>query len=281
MMTVGNPGNLHDTNNVSQQYGAVSYLYKIGKYDVTGSQYTAFLNAVGSTDTHGLYNTSMGTDTKVAQISRSGTTGTYTYAVMNSTGQRPITYVSWFDCARFANWMSNGQPRGAQISTTTENGAYNVNGATSGTAVAANATNPNTNLAPTFRIPLENEWYKAAYYKGGNFNAGYWLYATESNTAPGTTMGSGVGNSNANYKSAYGTATDVGAFSSSGSFYNTFDQSGNVDQWNDLDGTAGTNRGSRGGNWGSPSGSIQSSNRSTLIATTETRSIGFRLASPV
>ena len=146
MVTVGDAGNAADTTS----YGAVSYSYQIGKYDVTGSQYTAFLNAVGSTDTYGLYNASMGTDTHVAQISRSGTAGTYTYAVMNGTGSRPITYVSWWDGVEFANWMSNGQPSGAQTSTTTENGAYNVNGATSGNAVAANATNPNTDPLPKF-----------------------------------------------------------------------------------------------------------------------------------
>ena len=112
----------------------------------------------------------MGTDTTVAQISRSGSSGTYTYAVMNSTGNRPITYVSWFDCARFSNWMSNGRPSGAQNSTTTENGAYNVNGATSGNAVGVNATNPNTGLAPTYRMPLENEWYKAAYYRPASYS---------------------------------------------------------------------------------------------------------------
>ena len=41
--------------------------------------------------------------------------------------------------------------------------------------------------------------------------------------------------------------TDVGAFSGSESFYGTFDQSGNVYQWNDLDGAAGPTRGLRGG----------------------------------
>lgn len=88
MVTVGNPGNAADIL-ANGPWGAVSYSYKIGKYDVTGSQYTVFLNAVGSTDTYALYNPNM-TDTQSAQISRSGTAGTYTYAVINSTGNRPI-----------------------------------------------------------------------------------------------------------------------------------------------------------------------------------------------
>ncbi|TSA08372.1 MAG: hypothetical protein D4R77_02945, partial [Planctomycetaceae bacterium] len=224
-VTVGDAGNAADTNTGSL-YGAVSYSYQIGAYDVTGSQYTAFLNAVGKTDTYALYNVNMGTNTTVAQISQSGIAGTYTYAVMNSTGQRPVSYVSWFDSARFSNWMSNGQLNGAQTSTTTENGAYNVNGATSGNVVAANATNPNTGLAPTYRIPLENEWYKAAYYKGGSTNAGYWTYATQSNVAPGTTIGSSANQANYNGVIPIGHATDVGSFTGSGSFYGTFDQSG-------------------------------------------------------
>ena len=285
MVTVGNPGNAADINTGSF-YGDVSYSYQIGTYDVTGSQYTAFLNAVGSTDTYGLYNVSMGTDQYnlgFPQISRSGTAGTYTYAVMNSTGQRPITYVSWFDCVRFSNWMSNGQPSGAQVSTTTENGAYNVNGATSGNAVAANATNPNTTLAPTYRIPLENEWYKAAYYSPNYVSTGvggYYAYATQSNVAPGTTIGSSA--NQANYNGAIGHATDVGSFSGSGSFYGTFDQSGNVYQWNDLDGAAGSSRGLRGGFWNFYSIYVSSSNRFDDVGpSVEYVTVGFRLASPV
>ena len=282
MVTVGNVGNAADANTGSL-YGAVSYSYQIGAYDVTGSQYTAFLNAVGSTDIYALYNASMGSDTDVAQISQSGSSGSYTYAVLNRTGNRPVTYVNWWDGARFSNWMSNGQPSGAQNSTTTENGAYNLNGATSGNPVAKNATNPNTGLAPTYGIPLENEWYKAAYYSpnyGGTGVGGYYAYATQSNSVPGTTIGSGA--NQANYNSAIGTATDVGSFSGSGSFYGTFDQSGNVYQWNDLDGTAGSSRRLRGGFWGNGSYHVSSSHRSfNGDPSIEDIGFGFRLASPV
>ncbi|MEI6037935.1 MAG: SUMF1/EgtB/PvdO family nonheme iron enzyme, partial [Planctomycetota bacterium] len=278
MVTVGNAANAADTTG----YGAVSYAYQIGAYDVTGSQYTAFLNAVGSTDTYALYNANMGTNTDRAQISQSGSSGSYTYAVIGVTGNRPIT-VTWFDSARFSNWMSNGQPSGAQTSTTTENGAYYVNGATSGNAVAANATNPNTGLAPTYRMPLENEWYKAAYYSpdySGSGIGGYYRYATQSNTAPGTTIGGGA--NQANYDGAINYATDVGSFSGSGSFYGTFDQSGNVWQWNDLDGTAGSARGCRGGDWTDNSLFVSSSFRRSNDGPSAGPSyVGFRLASPV
>ena len=129
------------------------------------------------------------------------------------------------------------------------------------------------------RMPLENEWYKAAYYKGGSTNAGYWTYATQSDSAPGTTIGSSA--NQANYNSAIGTATDVGSFSGSGSFYGTFDQSGNVYQWNDLDGTAGSSRRLRGGFWGNGSYHVSSSHRSfNGDPSIEDIGFGFRLAIP-
>ena len=294
MVTVGNAGNANDTGGGG--IGAVAYDYQIGKYDVTIGQYTAFLNAVAVTDTNSLYNSSMGTGGNIKGISRTGGSGSYTYSVLGS-ANRPITYVSWWDSARFANWMANGQPTGAQTSTTTENGAYNVNGATSGNAVAKNATNPNTSAAPTFYVPKENEWYKAAYYSptlnGGS--GGYYAYATQSNTEPGNQIGSGA--NQANYiaygvfsvtqsSSYYGTGfqnylTDVGAFTNSGSFYGTFDQSGNVYQWNDLDGAPGSSRGVRGGDWYGSELSVLSSDRGSSDPSYEYNYVGFRLASPV
>ena len=305
MVTVGNAGNANDpgTGNV---YGGVNYSYQIGKYDVTIGQYTDFLNAVAATDTYSLYNGSMATDLNTAGISRSGTSGAYAYSVIgpsgttpagaSSPGNRPITYVSWWDSARFSNWMANGQPTGAQSSTTTENGAYNVNGATSGNAPAKNATNPNTSAAPTLFIPNENEWYKAAYFDPtlNSGSGGYYTYATQSNTDPGNIVGSG--SNQANYYTGAGYSvtqsgdydgnqnylTNVGAFSGSGSFYGTFDQSGNVYQWNDLDGTSGSSRGLRGGYWDdSRPFSLSSSSSFSDAPSDEISFIGFRLASPV
>jgi formylglycine-generating enzyme len=297
MVTVGNAGNAFDTR-VTQGtygYGAVAYDYQIGTYDVTIGQYTAFLNAVAATDTYGLYNPDMVTDLNIAGISRDGDSGSYSYRVLGS-ANRPITYVSWFDSARFANWMANGQPTGLQTSTTTENGAYNVNGAISGNAVAKNATNPNTSAAPTFYVPTENEWYKSAYYSpalnGGS--AVYYTYATQSDTAPGNVVGRLANQANyitydglysvtqsSDYDSNQNYLTDVGAFTNSGSFYGTFDQSGNVWQWNDLDGAPGSDRGFRGGNWGNDAVVVSSSSRAYGPPSLEAGGIGFRLASPV
>ncbi len=293
LVPVANPGNTNDTTG----FGSVSYAYRIGKYDVTIGQYTTFLNAVAATDTYSLYNTNMGTDLNSAGISRSGSSGSYSYSVMNNSGSsanRPITYVTWFNAARFANWMANGQPTGAQNTSTTENGAYPLNGATSGVAVIKNRLNPNTGAPPTFYIPLENEWYKAAYYNPNldNGAGGYTLYATQSNTAPGNIVGNSPNQANyftvvfsvtqsLNYLSAtQNYLTDVGAFTGSGSYYGTFDQNGNVWQWNDLDGTALPYRGLRGGYWWSGSVPLQTVLYATDTLTRADNGTGFRLASP-
>jgi formylglycine-generating enzyme required for sulfatase activity len=208
-----------------------------------------------------------------------------------SAGGRPITYVSWFDAARFANWMANGQGSGS-----TENGAYDLANWTSGTAPAKNLINPNTGAAPTFYIPNTNEWYKAAYYSPllNSGSGGYYAYATQSNDAPGNTIGSGANQANyapggvysvtqsGGYYENQNYLTNVGAFSGSGSFYGTFDQSGNVYQWNDLDGAAGSSRGLRGGDWTDNDPFNLSSSYSALYEpSAENGLLGFRLASPV
>jgi len=295
-VTVGDPGNANDTTG----YGAVADSYRIGKYEVTIGQYTDFLNAVAATDPYSLYNESMATALNIAGISRTGASGSYTYSVIgpsgstpagaSSPGNRPITYVSWFDAARFANWMHNGQLTGAAGAASTETGAYTLGGATSGNAVAKNA-------ATQFYIPTEDQWYKAAYYKGSGTNAGYWTYATRSDTVPGNVIGSLPNQVNytyfdgtdvfpsvtqvANFETNQNYLTDVGAFTNSASAYGTFDQSGNVNEWNDLGGSTGSSRGVRGGSFSEYFGFVvSSSNRGSVDPTDEIAVTGFRLASP-
>ena len=286
-VTVGDAGNTADDTG----YGAVATAYQIGKYEVTIGQYTDFLNAVAATDTYSLYNANMATDLHTAGISRTGASGSYSYSVIgpsgttpagaSSPGNRPITYVSWFDAARFANWIQNGQGSGS-----TETGAYTLNGATSGTA-------PAKNPGAQFYIPTENEWYKAAYYKSGGTNAGYWTYATLSDTAPGNVIGGGINQANylpggvysvtqsVVYSSTQNYLTDIGSFSSSLSAYGTLDQSGSLEEWNDLAGGPSDLRGVRGGYWNYFAFNLSSAYRYSYPASYEDAVYGFRLASPV
>ena len=242
---VGNTGNAGEWSGGSyggygpdRICGAVGHWYKIGKYEVTNGQYAEFLNAVATVgDAHGLYNTDMGAGLNdIGGISRSGS-GTggdpWVYAVRTNRGERPVNYVSWYDALRFSNWLHNGQPSGTQDAGTTENGSYDM-------SLGASVVRK---LGATWVLPTEDEWYKAAYYKGGGTSAGYWDYPTASDTVPAAEAPAGTDavNGSANYHSGgyvdttYYT-TEVGAYTDkpSDSAYGTFDQGGNVLEWNET-----------------------------------------------
>jgi len=242
-VTVGNAGNEADTTG----FGAVAYDYQIGKYEVTNAQYAEFLNAVAATDDYGLYNSGMAG----YGIIQSGSSGSYTYTVTNALADRPVVLVSWFDAARFSNWLSNGQGNGS-----TETGAYNLAGATSGVIIV----NPSANVW----IPSENEWYKAAYYNG---NSGtYSLYPNGQSSMDKT---------QANYSNGF--SSDVGSFAGSPSSYGTFDQGGNALEWND--GVIGSTRVLRGAGWDYPFvEGMSSASRFSYDPTVESIGIGFRVA---
>ena len=57
--------------------GAISYEYRIGKFEITAGQYAEFLNAVAATDTYGLYRTEMDTTVFIygGNIKRTGSPG--------------------------------------------------------------------------------------------------------------------------------------------------------------------------------------------------------------
>ena len=281
-VTVGDAGNAADTTG----YGAVADVFAMGKYEVTIGQYTTFLNSVASVTSDSyvvnLWNTNMETDLNSAGISRigSGIEGSpYSYSGIGS-GNRPIAYASWFSAARFANWMNNGATNGAS----TETGAYSLNGATNGIILK--------NPGATWFIPSGDQWYKAAFYKGGGTNAGYWDYPTQSDTTPGNVVGGASNQANftnalgqysvtqsTNYSPSQNYLTDVGAFSSSAGVYGTFDQGGNVMEWNDA--VVDTNqRGVRGGAYDYGSDHLQSdfTGGVSLNPVAEFDDVGFRVA---
>ena len=282
-VTVGDPGNTADTTGAPNPAGAVATSFQIMKYEFTNQQYTDFLNSVASTDTYSLYNTNMGSNAR-GGISRSGSSGSYSYSVRTNMGDKPVNWVSWFDAARVSNWYQNG----ATSSSSTETGAYTlVSGQTSGTAPAVNS-------GATFYVPTEDQWYKAAYYKGGGTNAGYWNYATQSDTVPTqvtaglTGIGSAGSTGNfantqygADWNSLDGNVTTVGT-NGRASAYGAFDMSGNVYEWNVLTGAPGSSRGIRGGDWSNIYVALSSSNSYSTDPSVDSNygSFGFRLASP-
>ena len=245
----------------------VDYTYKIGKYEVTNAQYAEFLNAVAATDTYGLYNLDM-EPVYGGGITRSGTSGSYTYSAIAGREDMPANYVSFYDALRFANWLNNGQGTAS-----TETGAYTLTG---GTWIPSNGSIVTRNVDATIFLPSEDEWYKAAYYDASFLSYNPYPFADGFNGAvcevpPGTTSHS------ANCHPAVGDLTDVGSYTSSPSEYGTFDQGGNVLEWNEtIIYTSG--RVLRGGSFNGLADGFAASRRYIGSPSVETVSYGFRVA---
>lgn len=294
VVQVGNPGNAADTR-PNRSGGRVDYTYGIGKYEVTAGQYCDFLNAVATSDTHGLYNDYMNRTEQYygCNIMRSGSQDHYSYMVGGDWANRPVNFVNWGDAARFVNWLHNGQPVGGQNAETTEDGAYDLS-ATAPYYRENGSITDHTRLSQImtaiprkdgwkWAIPTDDEWYKAAYYdpnKPGG--AGYWDYPTRSNEGPNTGIPEGDTGNSANYydeASHLGVydLTPVGMFSNSPGPYGTFDQGGNVSEWDEA--TVGDEwKVRRGGSFGSNNyGYLSAGNRGYDGITFESPMIGFRV----
>jgi len=297
-VTVGNPGNTDDTE--GDGYGGVDYVYQIGTFEVTAGQYRDFLNAVdpAGSNPYGLYNSSMDDDPYGCQITWNAGSSTYDFSGRPSGTEadwvdRPVNSVSWGDAARFCNWLHNGQPTGqltgdpTQDAGLTEDGSYYLNGAMTDGELIAVVREPDA----TWVIPSEDEWYKAAYHYNDGVTGNYWDYPTGSNTAPTSEApaGTDMTNGSANY---YGSnwaigapyyRTEVGAYDAkpSDSPYGTFDQGGNVWEWNEAV-IYDSYRGDRGGTFNIHHGyddfDLRAASRYYDIPTSEYFSVGFRVA---
>ncbi len=283
---VGNPGNAGEWSGESyggygpdRICGAVDYTYIIGKFEVTTEQYTEFLNAVAATDTHGLYNENMWLSSRGCKIQRSGSSGSYTYSVPDANyANRPVNYVSWGDAARFCNWLENGQPTGAQDLTTTEDGSYYLNSAMTNPQLQAVTREADA----TWVIPSEDEWYKSAYHKNDGVTGNYFDYPTISDTKPSNDLIDPDPGNNATFLDVDHTIgspywrTEVGAHENSESPYDTFDQGGNVWEWNES--ILGSGRVERGGSFDySHEDFMHASGRYSNVPTSEIDVIGFRV----
>jgi formylglycine-generating enzyme len=263
---IGNPGNACDLQSQGC-FGSVGYAYSIGTYEVTNAQYTEFLNAKAASDPFALYSTAMDSDT--GGITRNGDSGSFTYSTISGRADMPVNHVSFYDAMRFANWMNNGQGSGD-----TETGAYTLLG---GTERPSNGTSVTRNAGATLFVTSEDEWYKAAYYSAASTS--YFDYPAGSDTQTTCAAPTAAANS-ANCNNAVGNLTIKGSYTDSASPYGTFDQGGNVFEWNEaiiLSGGAG--RGVRGGSfYFSVPDFLAASSRNLVLPPHEYVDLGFRVA---
>jgi hypothetical protein len=169
-VTIGSPGNPADIISNPNLTGSVSYVYRIGKYEVS----RVMIEKASSEGSLGL---------TLSDMTPYGGNGP----------DRPATGVTWFEAARFVNWLnvSRGSSSAYKFDAA---GAFQL---WSPSDAGYDANNLFRNKLAKYFLPSADEWYKAAYYDP---SAGvYWDYPTGSNSPPiptssGTTPGTAVVN---------------------------------------------------------------------------------------
>jgi sulfatase modifying factor 1 len=270
---IGDPGNACDPQ-PGGCYGAVGYTYSIGSYEVTNAQYAEFLNAKAKSDPLHLYNERMGNQPSwgYGGIRRTGISGSYEYSLIGGRESRPVNHVSFFDAARFANWMNNGQG-----DADTETGSYTLVG---GSSTPSNASILVRNEGAEIVLPNENEWYKAAYYDPAS--QAFFDYPVGADAVvcslPTATP------SSASCANVVGDLTDGGSYPGSASPSGTFDQGGDLWEWLEVNLCSGCSPpffsfwGHRGGSFEMAGTTLAASSRRGADGSDEVSNMGFRVA---
>lgn len=171
MLEINQSENSADTSG----YGSVDEDYYIGKYPVTNSEYTAYLNIVARYDDDGSFYTPAKNSSNLGMaigINRSKDKP-YAYTAVEHMDDKPVVNITWIQAARYCNWLHNSHNNTSTLNTNT--GAYNLSSPLNNITRSTNAK---------YFIPSVDEWYKSAYYDktGGTFV--YRKYATRTNSVP-------------------------------------------------------------------------------------------------
>jgi formylglycine-generating enzyme required for sulfatase activity len=226
-VSIGSAGNLADDTG----YGSVGYDYRIGTYEVSAAQWASVLAAAPGVGNAG-----------------------------NWSGSQATAGTSWYEAARFCNWLTTGN---------TALGVYNT------TSWTVNRSYRNAEGMAYF-IPTEDEWYKAAYYNPSDST--YNDYPTGSNSVPDGIDFAGDTAFDAVFWDGYTQSqpravTDAGDLSP----FLTMGQGGNVWEWNET--VIGGNRGLSGGSLANPGFTLRADFHAYDDPALEYSALGFRVAS--
>lgn len=207
-----------DPNNAQTSFGKgkVSYEYQISKYEITNTEYCAFLNSVAQeSDVYGLFSPVM-QEHFFGGIIRREINGRYVYSSKNGYEQKPVIGVTWMSAIRYANWLHYNA---ANISSSASLDQFvrQTEGDNTHGAYDTRSVPIKRNAAALYWFPNEDEWLKAGFYDGESWGESLFIEGSNCYTAKG-------------WAYPYPHIKDVGAKVKS-SHYGTFDQQGNVAEW--------------------------------------------------
>ncbi len=256
-VAIGDPGNPPDTvlptpTSAPLPSGTVNYFYRMAKFEIS-EEIIAKVNALSEAagDPLGLN----------VDVERGP--------------QKPATGLSWFDAARFANWLNEEQ--GAPV-------AYKFDDQNQFQLwqpgdIGYNPNNPYRNSRARYVLPSADEWHKAAYYDPVNDR--YWLYPFGNDDPPipvtsGTDPGTAVYNQSG--------PADV-QFAGGENLFGLVGMAGNVYDWEEtsrnlLNNDPLANRGVNGGSWILTISAVDISSifRNSGLARADQPLVGLRIA---
>lgn len=196
-------------------------------------------------------------------------------------GDQPAAFIDWFEAAAFVNFLNTGLGLAPVYNLAWNGETWSMSLWSTSQAWQAGGENRYRHKDAYYFLPSEDEWFKAAYYKGGGTNADYWTYPTAQNDAP-VAVASGT----TDYTAVYGEQDQPAGVAVSGgrSAYGHRGMGGNVAEWTEsawdgLNNSTSEARTVRGGDWFGPDGELQSSWRDINAPLYESDFIGFRVAS--
>ncbi len=231
---VGNPAyNRQDPHGHTAGRGSVDYAYRMGRLEITTGQWLEFANAMGALGDP--FRIGDGPNFWGAQRDFSAPPGTRRYFLrpeVPNAATLPVIGISWFNAARYCNWLHNGKALSLDALVT---GAYDSTSwqidPDTGRPVADERRLPGAK----FWIPSRDEWLKAAHYDPTkNGTGGWWLSPNQTDQPMIYDTVANGGTSNAFFRIATDPSVHgLGLYPDQQSYYGLLDLSGGACEWNE------------------------------------------------
>lgn len=163
--------------------GSVDYKYRISTREVTTGQWLEFVNTFSTqSDDLKYFGMPMVWGAEL-DFDYNGPGWRWKLQEGPNSGMRPVGGITWYDAARFVNWLHN--EKSSDLSAFVD-GAYDTS--TFGYDDNGNLTDQAVHHPDAkFWIPTLDEWIKAAHYDPDRYGpgaGGWWTYSTASDDAP-------------------------------------------------------------------------------------------------